>query len=150
MAAKVRGYVGVLGWMGAKAKYVDTICDWWRVQGFEAYPLLTGATKSSLSTALILFDKSPDSGERQYKSRTHKGRCDGTLRGGGVTGGRQVGCSQVVHKTSVDPSFRALTGRLKFTVRRHKLNKDSPGAGRTSGPLLSDVEGQADGSVSAH
>jgi hypothetical protein len=24
----------------------------------------------------------------------------------------------------VDPSFRALSGRLKFTVRRHKLNTD--------------------------
>ena len=24
----------------------------------------------------------------------------------------------------VDPSFRALSGRPKFTVRRHKLNKD--------------------------
>ena len=26
----------------------------------------------------------------------------------------------------VDPSFRALSGRLKFTVRRHTFNKDSP------------------------
>jgi hypothetical protein len=26
----------------------------------------------------------------------------------------------------VDSSFRALTGRLKSTVRRHKFNKDSP------------------------
>ena len=25
----------------------------------------------------------------------------------------------------VDPSFRALSGRLKLTVRRHKFNKDS-------------------------
>ena len=25
----------------------------------------------------------------------------------------------------VDPSFQALSGRLKFTVRRHKFNKDS-------------------------
>jgi len=25
----------------------------------------------------------------------------------------------------VDPSFRALSGRLKFMVRRHKFNKDS-------------------------
>ena len=25
----------------------------------------------------------------------------------------------------VVPSFRALSGRLKFTVRRHKFNKDS-------------------------
>ena len=25
----------------------------------------------------------------------------------------------------VDPSFRALSGRLKFTVRRHELNEDS-------------------------
>ena len=25
----------------------------------------------------------------------------------------------------VDPSFRALPGRLKFTIRRHKFNKDS-------------------------
>ena len=36
-----------------------------------------------------------------------------------------------VHRVSssllgpVDPSCRALSGRLKFTVRRHKLNKDS-------------------------
>lgn len=42
MASKTRGYVGVLGWMSAKAKYVDKICGWWRTQGFEAYPLLTG------------------------------------------------------------------------------------------------------------
>ena len=35
----------------------------------------------------------------------------------------------IVHLQSplgpVDPSFRALYGRLKFTVRRHKFNKDS-------------------------
>ena len=29
----------------------------------------------------------------------------------------------------VDPSFRALPGRLKFTVRRHKCNKDFLSAG---------------------
>ena len=29
----------------------------------------------------------------------------------------------------VVPSFRALFGRLKFTVRRHKFNKDSPPEG---------------------
>ena len=27
--------------------------------------------------------------------------------------------------SSVDPSFRALFGRLKFTVRRHTFNQDS-------------------------
>ena len=38
---------------------------------------------------------------------------------------------KVVHRVSssllgpVDPSFRALSGRLKFIVRRHKFNKDS-------------------------
>ena len=38
---------------------------------------------------------------------------------------------EVVHRVSsrllgpVVPSFRALSGRLKFTVRRHKFNKDS-------------------------
>ena len=37
----------------------------------------------------------------------------------------------VVHRESssllgpLDPSFRALSGRLKFAVRRHKFNKDS-------------------------
>ena len=37
-----------------------------------------------------------------------------------------------VHRVSssllgpADPSFRALSGRLKFTVRRHRCNKDSP------------------------
>ena len=41
-ASKTRGYVGVLGWMSANAKHVDKICEWWRSQGFEAYPLLTG------------------------------------------------------------------------------------------------------------
>ena len=30
----------------------------------------------------------------------------------------------------VDPSFRALSGRLKFTVRRHKFNTDSILLGR--------------------
>ena len=29
----------------------------------------------------------------------------------------------------VDPSFRALSGCLKFTVRRHKFNKDSLSVG---------------------
>ena len=29
----------------------------------------------------------------------------------------------------VDPSFRALSGRVKFVVRRHKFNKDSPPQG---------------------
>ena len=29
-----------------------------------------------------------------------------------------------VSLVTVDPSFRALSGRLKFTVRRHKSNKD--------------------------
>ena len=39
---------------------------------------------------------------------------------------------QVVHRVSssllgpVVRSFRALTGRLKLTVRRHKFNRDSP------------------------
>ena len=44
-----------------------------------------------------------------------------------------------VHRVSssllghVDPSFRALSGRLKFTARRHKFNKDSipSGSGKT-------------------
>ena len=37
---------------------------------------------------------------------------------------------QVVHGVSpsllgpVDPSFRALSGRLEFTVRRHKFNEE--------------------------
>ena len=40
-------------------------------------------------------------------------------------------CRGVVHRVSssilgpMDHSFRALTGCLKFTVRRHKFNKDS-------------------------
>ena len=29
----------------------------------------------------------------------------------------------------LDPSFRALSGRLKLTVRRHKFNKDSVSSG---------------------
>ena len=35
----------------------------------------------------------------------------------------------------VDPSFRALSGRLKFTVRRHKFNKDSSFLTRASPQL---------------
>ena len=37
---------------------------------------------------------------------------------------------------SVDPSFRALSGRLKLTVRRHKFNKDylsTPGSAELRG-----------------
>ena len=40
-------------------------------------------------------------------------------------------CSSIVHRVSssllgpVVPSFRALSGCLRFTVRRHKFNKDS-------------------------
>ena len=47
--------------------------------------------------------------------------------------------AEVVHRVSssllgpVAPSFRALSGRLTFTVRRHKFNKDSHSAeGRCS------------------
>ena len=36
----------------------------------------------------------------------------------------------------VDPSFRALSGRLKFTVRRHKFNKDSLSGRLLRGRLL--------------
>ena len=39
------------------------------------------------------------------------------------------GCRDLLVSSSllgpVDPSFRALSGRLEFTVRRHKFNKDS-------------------------
>ena len=31
-----------MGWMGAEAKHVEKICDWWRSLGFESYPLLIG------------------------------------------------------------------------------------------------------------
>ena len=33
----------------------------------------------------------------------------------------------------VDPSFRALSGRLKFTARRHKFNKDPFSLGAAAG-----------------
>jgi len=42
-----------------------------------------------------------------------------------------VSGEEVLHRVSssilgpVDPSFRALSGRLKFTVRRHEFNNDS-------------------------
>jgi len=39
-----------------------------------------------------------------------------------MVGGSRVSLSRV---GPVDPAFRALSGRLKFTVRRHKFNKDS-------------------------
>ena len=58
-----------------------------------------------------------------------------------------------VHRVSlsllgpVDPSFRALSGRLKFTVRRHKFNKDSfsPSSGRVE-ELLEEPREQQPGS----
>ena len=34
-------------------------------------------------------------------------------------------CASSSLLVSVDPSFRALSGRLKFAVRRHSFNKDS-------------------------
>ena len=46
-----------------------------------------------------------------------------------------AGYQQVV-KSPVDPSFRALSGRLKFTIRRHKFKKDplsEEGVTRTGG-----------------
>ena len=49
---------------------------------------------------------------------------------------------QVVHRVSssllgpVDLSFRALSGRLKFTVRRHKFNEDSPSSNLRRASLL--------------
>ena len=38
-----------------------------------------------------------------------------------------IGCTSCIVKSlgPVDPSFRALSGRLKFTVRRHTFDKDS-------------------------
>ena len=39
----------------------------------------------------------------------------------------------------VDPSFRALSGRLQFTVRRHKCNQDSLRAGQISYDSLTPV-----------
>ena len=38
-----------------------------------------------------------------------------------------IGCTSCIVKScrSRSSSFRALSGRLKFTVRRHKFNKDS-------------------------
>ena len=43
----------------------------------------------------------------------------------------------IVHRRShlgpVDPSFRALSGSLKFTVRRHKFNEDFLSAGHLRG-----------------
>jgi len=51
-----------------------------------------------------------------------------SVRGGGEAGSPGL---WIVHRVSssllgpVVPSFRALSGRLKFTVRRHKFNTDS-------------------------
>ena len=39
--------------------------------------------------------------------------------------GRSPARPWTIQVSAVDPSFRALSGRLKFTVRRHKFNKDS-------------------------
>jgi hypothetical protein len=41
-ASRARGFVGVLSWMGAEAKHLEKICDWWRSLGFEALPLIIG------------------------------------------------------------------------------------------------------------
>jgi len=52
----------------------------------------------------------------------------------------------IVHRLlgPVVPSFRALPGRLKFTVRRHKFNEDSlsgaDGPASSSSLLLSSLE----------
>ena len=51
--------------------------------------------------------------------------------GVGESGGGGGGAEESAASNSglVDPSFWALYGRLMFTVRRHKLNKDSPSTG---------------------
>jgi len=36
-----------------------------------------------------------------------------------------IGSTSCIVKGPVDPSFRALSGRLNFTVRRHTFNEDS-------------------------
>jgi len=60
-------------------------------------------------------------------------------------------CLWIVHRVSssllgpVVPSFRALSGRLKFTVRRHKFNKDSR-VWRFQGPLPSEQGNNLKGS----
>ena len=41
-------------------------------------------------------------------------------------GGLKVEGAVATDLGAVDPSFRALSGRPKFTVRRHKSNQDSP------------------------
>jgi len=61
-----------------------------------------------------------------------------TLGMRGVVGGGDRGSSSLLGP--VDPSFRALSGRLKFTVRRHKSNKDltgEEGVGREEGAPVS-------------
>jgi len=45
----------------------------------------------------------------------------------------------------VDPSFRALSGRLKFTVRRHKFNKDSLSLGDMTQDVTGDVPSPREG-----
>ena len=68
---------------------------------------------------LDLHRTSPGFAERPYKSWTGKRRFDHALEASGGV--------YTVHRQSpvgpVDHSFRALCGRLKFTVRRHKFNK---------------------------
>jgi len=39
----------------------------------------------------------------------------------------------------VDPSFRALSGRPKFTIRRHKFNKNSLSRSRVSNGWFRDL-----------
>ena len=47
----------------------------------------------------------------------------------------------------VDPSFRALSGRLKFTVRRHEFNKDSLSRQSLIGTVVVVVVGDKQGVV---
>ena len=61
-----------------------------------------------------------------------------------------VSCFYMVYRQSpldpVDPAFRALSGRLQFTVRRHKFNEDSLScAGRAGVERRRSADGQNKG-----
>ena len=51
---------------------------------------------------------------------------------------------------SVDPSFRALSGRLKFTVRRHKFNADALSWCQVRGARVGRLECVPDGATLEH
>ena len=86
---------------------------------------LTLALSLCFSLRLGVSRRSRVAGERRVRASQEHARSAYQINGAGVFVAYRL---YIVYRLlgPVVPSFQALPGRLKFTVRHHKFNKDSP------------------------